>query len=415
LTISILGLVLVAMSPFIRTVHSAWKLGDRRTEIQQNGRVAQEMLSRLIRQAKRITGIPSSGSGNFIKFRDALDTQTIIFYHNIPASVYYIGNVGLIKEKDLVMRTIDIGASVTDALLARSLPSFQIDFKDDAGGRITQPYQVTSLDIALSLSDSQGLIPDVVNIFSSLSLRPQVRINKAVWVAIAKNIAELSGDNWIDGFLNPKSVSVNSADGSCWVADTGNNLVKKLAADGRILLKLSGFSSPASVSVNFRTGDCWVADTGNSQVVKLDASGREIFRSKKNDFKTPQSVSANSTTGDCWVADTGNNRVRKILASGTILNYTGFRTPQSVSANSTTGDCWVADTGNNRVRKILASGTILNYTGFKSPQAVSTNSVTGDCWVADTGNNQVAKLDPDGNEEFRISGFISPLSLASLP
>jgi DNA-binding beta-propeller fold protein YncE len=75
----------------------------------------------------------------------------------------------------------------------------------------------------------------------------------------------------------------------------------------------------------------------------------------------------------------------------------------------------VADTGNNRVRKILASGTILNYTGFKSPQAVSTNSVTGDCWVADTGNNQVAKLDPDGNEEFRISGFISPLSLASLP
>ena len=352
LTISILGLVLVAMSPFIRTVHSAWKLGDRRTEIQQNGRVAQEMLSRLIRQAKRITGIPSSGSGNFIKFRDALDTQTIIFYHNIPASVYYIGNVGLIKEKDLVMRTIDIGASVTDALLARSLPSFQIDFKDDAGGRITQPYQVTSLDIALSLSDSQGLIPDVVNIFSSLSLRPQVRINKAVWVAIAKNIAELSGDNWIDGFLNPKSVSVNSADGSCWVADTGNNLVKKLAADGRILLKLSGFSSPASVSVNFRTGDCWVADTGNSQVVKLDASGREIFRSKKNDFKTPQSVSANSTTGDCWVADTGNNRVRKILASGTILNYTGFRTPQSVSANSTTGDCWVADTGNNRVRKI---------------------------------------------------------------
>jgi DNA-binding beta-propeller fold protein YncE len=452
LTIGILGMVLVAMTPIIHTVYTAWEFGSKKTELQQNARTAIEMMSRLIRQAKRITGIPNSGSGIFVKFRNALDNQTIIFYHNIqttPPNPYYIGESGLIRVNDLVMRTTDINATV-NALLAKSLNDLRIDFRDDTGTITAIPYNVASLDISMSLSDPGG--SETINIFSNISLRPQVRIDKAVWVALAQNIVELSLDNWLSGFLNPRSVSVNSADGTCWVADTGNHRIKKLAPDGKVLLALSGFNSPSSVSVNYRTGDCWVADTGNNKVKKIPVTGPIIeftgFSSPKSvsinpttgdcwvadtgnnrvkkilpsgtiteftGFRTPQSVSVNSTTGDCWVADTGNNRVRRILANGNIRNFTGFRTPQSVSVNSTTGDCWVADTGNNRVRRILANGNIRNFTGFNTPQSVSVNSTTADCWVADTGNNQVVKLDADGNEEFRISGFSIPLSVASRP
>ena len=381
-TIAILAMVLVAMTPFIRTVHTSWNLGDRKTELQQNGRVGMEMISRLLRQAKRITAIPASGSGNFVKFRIGQvisniffeDAESVIFYHNIASSPYYIGDSGLIHVNDLVVRTIDITGAVNNALLARSLNNFSIDFKNATGQLVTdskKPYDVYSMDISMSLSDPQGLIPDVITVFSSISLRPEVRINKPVWVASGNNIVEVSSDTWFSGFSGPQSVSVNSATGDCWVADTGLNRVRKIPPSGAI--------------VNFATG-----------------------------FSSPQSVSVNPTTGYCWVADTGNNRVRRILPSGTIANYGNCTLPQSVSVNPTTGDCWVADTGRNRVRKITASGTTTNFpTGFSGPRSVSSAAAIGDCWIADSGNNQIVNLDSNGRELFRISGFQSPESITT--
>lgn len=467
LTISILGLVMVAMIPFIRTVHTAWNLGDRKTELQQNARVGLEMMSRFIRQAKRITGIPSSGSGNFVKFRTGQvvnnifleDAQTIIFYHNIPGSAYYIGNVGLIKVNDLVMRTIDISGTVNNALLAKSLTNFKIDYKDAQGGVASEPYRVNSLDISMSLSDPQGLIPDQLNIFSTVSIRPAVRINRPVWASAGNYVAELFTDNWITGFSSAASISVNPSTGECWVADTNNNRVKKLSASGAVLVNVSGFNRPQSVSVNPTTRECWVADTNNNRIKKLSSSGTVL--DSVSGFKQPQSVSVNATTGECWVADTNNNRIKKISSAGkvivnlkdflmpscvsvsfsdgscwvadtnnnyikkissdgTIYTYAGFNRPQSVSVNPNidpateqSGVCWVADTGNNRVKKLSSGGSLLvNVTGFSSPRSVSVNSSDGSSWVADNGNNQIVKLDSEGNEEFRISGFQLPLSVA---
>jgi len=461
LTISILGLVMVAMIPFIRTVHTAWNLGDRKTELQQNARVGLEMMSRFIRQAKRITGIPSSGSGNFVKFRTGQvvnnifleDAQTIIFYHNIPGSAYYIGNVGLIKVNDLVMRTIDISGTVNNALLAKSLTNFKIDYKDAQGGVASEPYRVNSLDISMSLSDPQGLIPDQLNIFSTVSIRPAVRINRPVWASAGNYVAELFTDNWITGFSSAASISVNPSTGECWVADTNNNRVKKLSSSGSVSVNVSGFSQPASVSGNPTTGECWVADTNNNRIKKLSSSGAVVLnlrgfsrpnsvsvnpttgecwvadtnnnRIKKlsssgsvsvnvSGFSRPASVSVNPTTGECWVADTNNNRIKKLSASGAVsVNLTGFRRPQAVSVNPTTRECWVADTNNNRVKKLSSGGSLLvNVTGFSSPRSVSVNSSDGSSWVADNGNNQIVKLDSEGNEEFRISGFQLPLSVA---
>lgn len=462
LTVGILGLVMVAMTPFIRTVHTTWNLGDRKTELQQNGRVGLEMMSRFIRQAKRITGIPSLGSGNFVKFRAAQvvnnifleDAQTIVFYHNLPSSPYYIGNVGLIKVNDLVMRTINFSGVVNNALLAKSLTNFNIDFKDKDGAITAIPYNVNSVDISMSLTDPQGLIPDQVDIFSTVSLRPDVRIDRPVWVAAGNYVTELFTDNQITGFSSATSVSVNPATRECWVADTGNSRIKKLSSTGAILVNVSGFNQPQSVSVNSNTSECWVADTNNNRIKKLSSTGTVLVNVAG--FKQPQSVSVNSTTGECWVADTyssnnqinklsvdgkvsvkvsgfnrpnsvsvnpstgycwvadtGNNLVKKITPTGTISSYTGFNRPLSVSVNSATGECWVADTGNNRIKKLSSGGSLLlNLTGFSSPRSVSVNSSDGSCWVADTGNNQIVKLDSEGNEEFRISGFPSPLSVA---
>ena len=112
-------------------------------------------------------------------------------------------------------------------------------------------------------------------------------------------------------FHNPQSVSVNSADGSCWVADYGQWSggsdvgcgVVHLSAGGAVLWRGAAFSEPSSVSVNSTDGSCWVADTGHNQVVHLSSAGAELWRSDSGAFSQPSSVSVNPTDGSCWVAD----------------------------------------------------------------------------------------------------------------
>ncbi len=394
-TVSVLALIMAAMVPFIRTVHTAWNLGDRKLQLQQNARVGLDTISRITRQTAKLISIPDTGRGNFIKLKDTLDIQTIIFYHNIPGSPYYSGNSGLIKENDLVMATEEHDPSgkpiINRALLAKSLSNFELYFKDKNGQLTGRPKNVRYIDISMNVTDYENLIPDAIDITSSISIRSETKM-KPVWVATANFVIELSDDNWISGFLNPFSLSVNTATGECWVADTGNNRIKKLSAEGSLLLNLSGFNQPRSVSVNPNTGECWVADTGNNRIKKLSAEGTLLVNA--SDFWQPSSVSANFKTGECWVADTNKDRIRKISALGTVLlTRSGFKNPMAVSVYPNTGECWIADTANSRIKKIsLSKGNfLLNLANFNHPLSLTVDYENGECWVADTGNNQVMK------------------------
>ena len=53
LTVSVLALIMAAMVPFIRTVHTAWNLGDRKLQLQQNARVGLDTISRITRQTAK--------------------------------------------------------------------------------------------------------------------------------------------------------------------------------------------------------------------------------------------------------------------------------------------------------------------------------------------------------------------------
>ncbi|MFC1859938.1 PKD domain-containing protein, partial [Thermodesulfobacteriota bacterium] len=143
----------------------------------------------------------------------------------------------------------------------------------------------------------------------------------------------------------PHCVSVNPTDVSVWVADYGNDRVIKLESsisDGYTIgthtgshTVFNGFSKPISVSVNSADGSVWVADNYNNEVVKLDAAGAELAR--KSGFNKPYSVSVNSTDGTVWVADDGNDEIVKLASDGTeLVRLGGFDQPRAVA---------VADTG----------------------------------------------------------------------
>ena len=88
---------------------------------------------------------------------------------------------------------------------------------------------------------------------------------------------------------------------------------------GAVAVGRGEFSGPTSVSVNPADGSCWVADYGHDQVVHVSPAGAELWRSNWDAFSFPESVSLNSGDGSCWVADTSDNQVVHLSQSGAEL------------------------------------------------------------------------------------------------
>ena len=203
----------------------------------------------------------------------------------------------------------------------------------------------------------------------------------------------------------PESVSANPTDGSCWVADTGNNQVVHLNSAGTRLSKAGGFLYPLSVSANSTDASCWAADYGNSQVVHLGIASALVAYFSANPKSGPgparravqrrlygPSTSWSWTFGDGSATSTKQNPYHTYMAAGsytvslTVVSSVGLATktkpgyitvndpsvvtelwrsdqslnsPYSVSVNPTDSSVWVADTSNNRVLHLAASGALL--------------------------------------------------------
>ncbi len=124
-------------------------------------------------------------------------------------------------------------------------------------------------------------------------------------------------------FNAPQAVSVDP-NGHIYVADTGNNRIQKLDANGKVLAMTGGFGwgqdqFQRPVDVCAENGlDVFVADYQNRRIVRLDKDLHWIdayqFRSEGEEKLTlgfPQSL-AISIHGDLYIADAENYRVLKL-------------------------------------------------------------------------------------------------------
>jgi len=200
-------------------------------------------------------------------------------------------------------------------------------------------------------------------------------------------------------FADPFGIAISS-EGTIYVSDAGeNNCIRKLAADGTVST-LAGrdgsggegyadgpgmqaaFNTPSGLAVD-ATGNVYVADTGNNRIRKVDPQG--IVSTVAGDgtagyvdgpaaqsrFDAPIGVAVDSK-GNVYVADSYNDRLRKITPSGEVSTIAGaggpgyadgdakealFDTPCAIVA-AADGALIVADTGNNRLRKISADGKV---------------------------------------------------------
>jgi DNA-binding beta-propeller fold protein YncE len=244
-------------------------------------------------------------------------------------------------------------------------------------------------------------------------------------------------------------------DGSIYIADTFNHLIRRITPDG-VITRFAGtgvagdggdngpatsamLTWPHDVSVDQMTGEVYIADSNNDRVRKVDASGTittvagngraglagdgQLATTAR--LNKPKSVAVDD--GRLYIADGLNDAIRVVdLSTGIITRFAGtgvagfsgdggpateamLNMPQRIAIGPR-GGVYVTDTLNNRIRKINLNGVINTIAGtgvpgfsgdggdallaqIKGPKGIAVNPYASFVYFSDSENNRVRRID----------------------
>jgi sugar lactone lactonase YvrE len=200
----------------------------------------------------------------------------------------------------------------------------------------------------------------------------------------------------------PFGIGLNSA-GNLYIADWSNNRIRRVTPAGVITTvagsATKGFfgdggpataarlSGPYDVTVD-GSGNLYIADTGNNRIRKVTSAGviSTVAGNNTNGWSgdggpaiaaslsSPESVAVDGQ-GNLYIADSGNNRIRKVTPVGTISTIAGtgvsgfsgdggpaasaqLSAPVGIKVDSG-GNIYFADFLNHRIREIVAQPTVV--------------------------------------------------------
>jgi len=242
-------------------------------------------------------------------------------------------------------------------------------------------------------------------------------------------------------FADPYGVVQDSA-GNLYVADGGNNnTIRKIAVDGTASVLAGGqegyaegqggvaaFNTPSGLAID-RQGNLYVADTGNNAIRKVTPqglvstvagdglAGNRDGHGATAQFNGPLGVAV-AADGVLYVADTYNDRIRRIALSGEVTTIAGgaragladgpaaqalFDTPTALVL-SAAGDLYIADSGNHAIRKLGKDGQVSTVAVAKdderdallrAPVALAL-SADGYLYAASGAHGRIAQITPQG-------------------
>ena len=159
-------------------------------------------------------------------------------------------------------------------------------------------------------------------------------------------------------FNNPEGMAISPDGKTLYVADSRNNMIRKIDLATKTVSTIAGHSFPSSG----------------------DGVGKEAG------FETPRGLAISPDGNTLYVADSGNNAIRKIdLASNTVTTLAGagklvsgsadgvgvqatFHEPRSLVISADGQVLYIADTRNNLIRKMVLAtnsvSTLAGHAGF---------------------------------------------------
>ncbi len=259
------------------------------------------------------------------------------------------------------------------------------------------------------------------------------------------NVDSNDGSGSAASFSSPQGIAVD-ASGNVYVGDYWSYKIRKVSPRG-IVSTLAGtgivgkadgaaidasFDRPSGLTID-ASGNVYVADFGNNKIRKVSTTGVvSTFAGNGNQgdldtlgvaasFNAPSNVDIDAS-GNVYVADMQNGKIRKISPTGLVstlagnnmgINGDGIGSAASFGitfgvAVDTSGNVYVADYGNNKIRKVSPIGVVNTIAGngswssidstgtdasFKSPVAVAVAS-NGYIYVADSWNHKIRKISP---------------------
>jgi len=255
---------------------------------------------------------------------------------------------------------------------------------------------------------------------AGIAITPLAPTSSGVAVAGYRGVSVNIGS----GFSGPQGVAVDAA-GNVYVADTQNNLVKKIPVGGGAPVTLgSGFSQPEGVAVD-AAGNVYVADFGNDAVKEIPAGGGAVITlavdNVANPSLYPPVAVAVDASGNVYATDTF--WAFKIPAGGGTPVIIGafantYGNPSEGIAIDAAGNVYVANAYG--IAEIPAVGghqfdlSQFNAGGNSDATGVVVDG-SGDIFVVAAGNpvSGVQELPVGGGALISIgSGFNSPFGIA---
>lgn len=257
--------------------------------------------------------------------------------------------------------------------------------------------------------------------------------------------------------------------GNIFISDEEEHIIIKVTEGGQVSLfagqaGVSGrangvahsatFNTPRGIACD-RSGNLYVADTGNNQIRKINAHGTTSLLAGSPTgvagltnganragalFDSPTDVTVDSS-GWVYVADSGNNKIRVIRgantydlagayngAAGDVIAQGGsarFSNPYGISQNRT-GEVVVTDSGNKKIKVVRTDGTVSRVIGaafhtgdnFYGMKYIEVDN-SGFMYVVDyndvTDLSRLIKLDQRGDGEIIVDFDVTKIGIAVSP
>ncbi len=280
------------------------------------------------------------------------------------------------------------------------------------------------------------------NVFFVKPATPPGAANAVVSTLAGSTSGFADGISTVAKFNGLVGLAVNAND-EVFVADAGNNRIRKVDVNGNVTTfagnGTAGFVNGAAATAQFNTpngvavdtlGNVFVADTGNNRIRKIDTTGAVTTVAGDGTagyvngagatarFNAPRSLAVDPGN-NLYIADTGNSAVRVLRPTGSVETLAGDGTAGDANTPTTKFNglagiafdgeqlvIYLADSKNHKIKKLSTTGQVITLTGaergfkdgtasearFAEPSGIAADG-SQRMIVADTINSLIRQVD----------------------